>query len=102
MPHSSPLETYLRELRDGRAIGVAETSFYGPLANLLNAIGGQLKPRVRCIIPPTSAGAGIPDGGFYTPDQLPKTADASDRRPGARARRARGQRSRRRGRPHRR
>src|SRR5262245_8947906 len=77
MPPPNPPEIYLRELRDGRAIGVAETSFYGPLANLLNTVGSTLKPRVRCIIHPKSAGAGIPDGGFYTPDQLPKSADAA-------------------------
>src|SRR5258706_1647308 len=76
MPQSTPLVTYLRDLRDGRAIGVAETSFYGPLATLLNTIGATLKPKVRCIIHPKGAGAGIPDGGFYTPDQLPRSADA--------------------------
>src|SRR6266545_4626604 len=77
MSHPSPLETYLRELRDGRAIGVAETSFYAPLANLLNAVGATLKPKVRCIVHPRNLGAGIPDGGFYTPDQLAKHADAA-------------------------
>ena len=47
----NPLATYLRELRDIRSSGanVPETSFYGPLANLLNEIGRTLKPRVRCI-----------------------------------------------------
>ncbi|SRR5579883_1904768 len=47
-----PLETYLRDLHDIRVTGVAvqETSFYLPLANLLNAVGPTLKPRVRCII----------------------------------------------------
>jgi hypothetical protein len=72
MPPSTPLVTYLRDLREGRAISVAETSFYGPLATLLNTIGATLKPRVRCIIHPKGAGAGIPDGGFYTADQLPR------------------------------
>src|SRR5207253_1331247 len=36
-----------------------------------------LKPRVRCIMHPRNLGAGIPDGGFYTPDQLAKMADAA-------------------------
>ena len=73
---SSPavLATYLRELHAGRAIGVAETSFYGPLATLLNAAGAALKPKVRCVIHPKSMGAGLPDGGLYTGDQLPKDA----------------------------
>ena len=72
-----PLATYLRELRDIRSSGanVPETSFYGPLANLLNEIGRTLKPRVRCIIHPKNQGAGLPDGGFFTADQLPRTGE---------------------------
>jgi hypothetical protein len=44
------LKAYLREMRAIRASGaaVAETSYYGPLAALLNAVGGTLSPRVRC------------------------------------------------------
>jgi hypothetical protein len=73
----NPLATYLRELRDIRSSGahVPETSFYSPLANLLNDIGRTLKPRVRCIINPKNQGAGIPDGGFFTADQLPRTGE---------------------------
>jgi hypothetical protein len=73
----NPLTTYLRELRDIRSSGanVPETSFYGPLANLLNEIGRTLKPRVRCIINPKNQGAGIPDGGFFTADQFPRTGE---------------------------
>jgi hypothetical protein len=58
----NPLATYLRELRDIRSSGanVPETSFYGPLANLLNDAGRTLKPRVRCIINPGT-------GGIVTP-----------------------------------
>jgi len=69
-----PLETYLRELRDIRAsgAGVPETSYYAPLANLLNEIGKGLKPKIRCIINLANRGAGIPDGGLFTPDQLRK------------------------------
>ena len=71
------LATYLRELRDIRSSGanVSETSFYGPLANLLSDVGRTLKPRVRCIIHPKNQGAGIPDGGFFTADQLPRTGE---------------------------
>jgi hypothetical protein len=66
------LETYLRELRDIRSTGagVEETSCYTPLANLLNEIGKSLKPRVRCVINLQNRGAGLPDGGFFTPDQF--------------------------------
>jgi hypothetical protein len=72
-----PLETYLRDLQEIRSTGagVKETSFYPPLANLLNAVGQQLKPRVRCVINLRNQGAGLPDGGLFTPDQFQKGAD---------------------------
>ena len=59
----NPLENYLKELRDIRATGAAtdETSFYTPLANLLNEIGRTLKPKVRCVMPIADRGA-APDG----------------------------------------
>ncbi len=65
------LETYLRELREIRSSGsaVRETSYYPALANLLNRVGTTLKPRVRCVINVRNQGAGIPDGGLFTPDQ---------------------------------
>jgi hypothetical protein len=46
------LETYLRDLYEIRSTGAAvkETSNYSALANLLNAVGQSLKPRVRCVI----------------------------------------------------
>jgi len=68
----NPLEVYLREMAAIRASGqaVKETSYYGPLSNLLNEIGKTLKPKVRCIIHIKNEGAGIPDGGFFTADQL--------------------------------
>jgi hypothetical protein len=72
-----PLEAYLRDLQEIRSTGagVKETSFYPPLANLLNAVGQQLKPRVRCVINLKNQGAGLPDGGLFTPDQFQKGAD---------------------------
>jgi len=70
-----PLETYLEELRAIRSSGavVKETSGYGALASLLNIIGHTLKPRVRCFIHVKNSGAGLPDGGLFTPDQLKNT-----------------------------
>ena len=56
---------------------VPETSFYPALAQLLACVGQALKPKVACIINPANRGAGIPDGGFYTADQLRKTPDRS-------------------------
>jgi hypothetical protein len=68
-----PLEEYIRELRDLRRSGAAtrEQSYYPARKNLLDAVGDQLKPRVRCIQNPANIGAGIPDLGLYTyPDQF--------------------------------
>ncbi|MBI5383713.1 MAG: N-6 DNA methylase [Verrucomicrobia bacterium] len=72
-----PLEQYLHELAQLRASGAAlpETSGYPALANLLNAIGGQLKPKVTALVQIANSGAGIPDGGFFTPDQLKRSPE---------------------------
>ena len=71
----NPLETYLTELREIRDSGAAtrETSGYGTLAKLLDAVGHSLKPKVHCIIQLKNSGAGLPDGGLFTPDQLKNT-----------------------------
>jgi len=76
----NPPEAYLAELRDIRASGAAvpETSGYGALANLLNEVGGKLRPKVRCLINLQNAGAGIPDGGLFTANQFPKGAHAAE------------------------
>lgn len=44
-----PVETYIRGLLDIHRSGQAakETPYYGALANLLNAIGKTLKPKVQ-------------------------------------------------------
>jgi hypothetical protein len=70
------LETYLRDVQAiaSSGAGVAETSYYPALANLLNEIGRTVKPAVKCIINPHNTGAGIPDGGLYTPDQFRRGA----------------------------
>ena len=72
----NPFEAYLQDLHDiyVSGAGVPETSGYGPLANLFNEVGKSLKPPVRCIINIANKGAGIPDGGFFTPDQFQKRA----------------------------
>ncbi len=70
---ANPLETYLRDLREIKSTGSAlpETSYYPALRELLNSVGATLKPKVRCVIH-ISHGAGIPDGGLFTPDQFQK------------------------------
>ncbi len=64
-----PLEIFLSEIAALRG-ATKETSGYPALANLLNAVGHTLKPKVKCIIHPKNSGAGIPDGGLFLPDQL--------------------------------
>src|SRR5919109_3578618 len=68
----NPLESYIRELRDIHSSGAAvpETSYYTPLANLLNDIGKTLEPKVYCVMQLQNQGAGFPDGGLFTRDQL--------------------------------
>jgi hypothetical protein len=71
-----PLEKYLAEIALLQG-ATAETSGYPALANLLNDIGHALKPKVRCVIHPKNSGAGIPDGGLFTPDQLKNRDEAA-------------------------
>lgn len=84
------LETYLRELVEihHSGVGVKETSYYPVLAALLNDIGKTLKPKVKCIIHLRSKGAGIPDGGLFTADQLKGLGDEADPLEGQRPARA--------------
>lgn len=69
---ANPVETYFQELRDIHltGAGTAETSYYGPLANLLNGVAKAAKLKVTCIISLRNQGNRLPDGGFFTPDQM--------------------------------
>ncbi len=68
------VETYFADLGRIRASGGAtgERSSYGPLANLLNAVGGALKPKVFCVGELADQGAGHPDFGLYAAKQVQK------------------------------
>ena len=68
------VEAYFADLARIRASGGAtsERSSYGPLANLLNAVGGTLKPKVFCIGELADQGAGHPDFGLYAAKQVQK------------------------------
>ena len=68
---TSTVETYLADLRRVSASGGAtgERSNYGPLANLLNAVGATLKPKVFCVGELADQGAGHPDFGLYAAKQ---------------------------------
>lgn len=72
-----PLETYLAALVEIRSSGAGtkETSYYPAFHALLNEVGKDLKPKVRCILQLANRGAGNPDGGLYTPDQFQKLTD---------------------------
>jgi hypothetical protein len=71
LPESNPIQSFFTDIRDTHVsgVGVKETSYYPYLANLLNALGKKLKPRVRCIIHPHNIGAGLPDGALITANQ---------------------------------
>ena len=65
MPRPQVIATYLDEVSRIRSLpGTRETSYYPAVANLLNQIGGELKPRVYCLHHP-SGGDGIPDFGLF-------------------------------------
>jgi N-6 DNA Methylase len=77
------VEDYLAELNAIRAsgAGVPEASYYPALSNLFNAVGGTLKPKVRCVVQLRNQGAGIPDAGLYTADQFERQ-EADTPKPG--------------------
>ncbi|MBX3266584.1 MAG: N-6 DNA methylase [Acidobacteria bacterium] len=70
------LQTYLSQMSLIRrsAAGVKETSYYGTLEALFNETGKSLKPKVRCVINLANKGAGIPDGGLFTPNQFQRSS----------------------------
>lgn len=80
------VETYLHDLVRIRSsgAGVPETSYYSALSNLLNEVGSQLTPEVVCIMQLANRGAGSPDGGLFTQDQLRKGIDTVPGQPPAR------------------
>ena len=78
MPDNNKLvaavEDYFDDLRKIKASGggTAETSYYPPLSNLLNAVGGSLKPRVFCLSQLAQQGADHPDFGIFAAKQVSK------------------------------
>ena len=77
MPASSgklaaAVEDYLDDLRKIRASGggTDERSYYPPLTNLLNTLGGALRPKVFCVSELAQQGAGHPDLGLYAAKQV--------------------------------
>ena len=78
-------ENYFSALRLARASGGAtgERSTYVSLANLLDAIGGALRPKVFCVAELADQGAGHPDFGLYSARQVqrgrPRQGQAPER-----------------------
>ncbi len=70
----NPLETYLKELSEIRSSGAAvkETSYYGPMANILNEIGKTLKPKESAFC----HGGGGPESSWF-PEKKPIPIDLS-------------------------
>ena len=71
---TAAVEAYFAGLRQVRASGgsTGERSSYGPLGNLLNAVGAALKPKVFCVGELANLGAGHPDFGLYAAKQVQK------------------------------
>jgi hypothetical protein len=69
LPRSVPnsVEQYLVAMRTAHSVGAqtAETTFYTPLANLLNTLGERLRPKVHFQAHPGTHGAGLADGGLF-------------------------------------
>ena len=77
------VEAYLTGLQMIRASGGAtdERSLYAPLANLLNAVGSSLRPKVFCVQELADQGVGHPDFGLYTTHQVQKGKPKSGQKP---------------------
>jgi hypothetical protein len=68
------VERYFSRLRDehGLGAGTDERSYYPALAELLNALGQELKPKILCLSDLANTGAGHPDFGLYAASQVQK------------------------------
>ena len=69
---TAAVQEYFADLRRVRASGGAtrERSLYGPLGNLLTAVGATLRPKVSCVQELADQGAGHPDFGLYAAKQV--------------------------------
>jgi hypothetical protein len=68
-----PLADYLADCRARHRTGAVtpETSYYGPLEALINALGKKLKkPKVRCFMSLKNEQGNMPDGGLFTQEQV--------------------------------
>lgn len=72
-----PVEIYLKAMQTLRSSGGTrkETSFYTPLANLIDTVGASLTPNVFCVSQVIDTGSGSPDFGLYTSNQRQRGKD---------------------------
>lgn len=70
----SIVEDYFAAVRDVHRLGAGtkERSYYPALAELLNALGQDLKPKVICLSDLGNTGAGHPDFGLFAANQVQK------------------------------
>jgi hypothetical protein len=68
------VENYFAAVRDVHRLGAGtkERSYYPAVADLLNAIGQELKPKVICLSDLGNTGAGHPDFGLFSANQVQK------------------------------
>ena len=80
---TAAVEEYFADLRRVRASGGAtqERSLYGPLGNLLTAVGATIRPKVFCVQELANQGAGHPDFGLYAARQVQKGAPREGQTP---------------------
>ena len=71
---TAAVEGYFSDLARTRASGGAtgELSYHTPLANLLNAVGGALRPKAFCVPELADQGDGRPDFGLFAARQIQK------------------------------
>jgi N-6 DNA Methylase len=77
------VEDYFAALRDIRRLGAGtpERSYYPAFANLLDAIGADLKGQVLSLPELGNTGAGHPDFGLYTKSQLQRGEPRKGQKP---------------------
>lgn len=66
------VEAYFERIRTTRALGAGtpETSYYDAVKGLFDAIGATVTPHVHCLSQLANTGAGSPDFGLYSGNQL--------------------------------
>ena len=60
------IRSYLDAIAEVSLVGTPELSHYTALANMFNAIGAQLTPRVRAVVHYSEQGGHQPDLGFFS------------------------------------